>query len=227
MKWNADMVAIEVTRRCNMVCEHCLRGNAQNKNQTKENIDKLMSQMGYISSITFTGGEPSLVPELIAYTLESAKRYSVGVGSFYIATNGKQITEDFVVACLRWYVYCADNECTGVVLSKDDYHDGDISFDLLRGLSFFSVKEGRSIISEGRAKGWAQGRKWSKESFIINNDGTCTDINEGIIYLNCNGDIIGGCDWSYRSQPKHKICDVSKLTIEAFKTFGAVIDTGD
>ena len=141
-KWNAHTVIIEATRRCNMTCEHCLRGEAQNLDMSKMYIDALMCQMGYISEITFTGGEPSLVPEVLEQVLFSAKYYNVDVGSFYLVTNGKRITEEFAIACLKWYAYCEDNECTGVELSQDDFHDADrfLKYDLLKGLSFFSER---------------------------------------------------------------------------------------
>jgi hypothetical protein len=44
-------------------------------------------------------------------------------------------------------------------------------------------------------------------------DVTIENIQEGVIdfYLNCKGEIINGCDWSYSSQRKHKICDVADL----------------
>lgn len=228
-KWNARTIVMEVTRRCNMECEHCLRGTAQNKDLSKTYIDALMCQMDYIGEITFTGGEPSMVPEIIEYALESAKRHKVGVGSFYVVTNGKKITEDFAVACLKWYAYCDDNECTGVELSQDDYHDTAIDCGLLKGLSFFSERkrtEYNNVIPMGRAKGWAQGRKPSREEFTIYNERDCINIEDGMFYLNCKGEIIGGCDWSYALQNKHKICNVSDLSLEAFKTFGACVERG-
>ena len=32
---------LEVTRRCNMCCAHCLRGEAENIDMQKETIDKV------------------------------------------------------------------------------------------------------------------------------------------------------------------------------------------
>ena len=80
-------VVIEMTRRCNMTCDHCLRGPMQKKDQTKENIDKFFSHVDGIGSITFTGGEPSLVPDLIEYARQSAERNGVEIGNFYIVTT--------------------------------------------------------------------------------------------------------------------------------------------
>jgi hypothetical protein len=36
-------------------------------------------------------------------------------------------------------------------------------------------------------------------------------MRRGNEYLNCNGNIINGCDWSYENQEKYKICAVEDL----------------
>lgn len=58
-KLNIYNLVLEVTRRCNMCCAHCLRGEAQNMDMQKETIDKLLDQTDSISMVTFSGGEPS------------------------------------------------------------------------------------------------------------------------------------------------------------------------
>ena len=56
-KLNIYNLVLEVTRRCNMCCAHCLRGEAQNMDMQKETIDKLLDQTDSISMVTFSGGE--------------------------------------------------------------------------------------------------------------------------------------------------------------------------
>ena len=58
---------IEVTRKCNLCCEHCLRGEAQNKVFNPEWLDTFIknNNITHVSTITFTGGEPSLHPEIM------------------------------------------------------------------------------------------------------------------------------------------------------------------
>ena len=56
----AYKVVIEVTRRCNMNCAHCLRGDAQNLDISIDVIDRFFDAFANgadISTITFTGGE--------------------------------------------------------------------------------------------------------------------------------------------------------------------------
>lgn len=37
-------IVIEVTRKCNLACDHCFRGCAQNMNIKLEYIDKLLAE---------------------------------------------------------------------------------------------------------------------------------------------------------------------------------------
>ena len=61
-KLSIDNLIIEITRRCNMACAHCLRGDAQNIDIDPSYMLKLLrdNNIDYISMVTFTGGEPTL-----------------------------------------------------------------------------------------------------------------------------------------------------------------------
>ena len=63
-------LCLEITRRCNMACAHCLRGDAQNVDMSHEIIDRALENVLSIGSLTFTGGEPSLNVDAMRYTLE-------------------------------------------------------------------------------------------------------------------------------------------------------------
>ncbi len=52
-------LVLEITRKCNAKCIHCLRGNAQNLTMSQEVIDAVFSKIDRVSSLTLTGGEPS------------------------------------------------------------------------------------------------------------------------------------------------------------------------
>lgn len=56
-------VVIEITRRCNMCCAHCLRGDAENIDIQERYIDAFLDSFekgACISYIVFSGGEISL-----------------------------------------------------------------------------------------------------------------------------------------------------------------------
>lgn len=219
-KLSINNLVIEVTRRCNMSCAHCLRGDAQSADINHEYINTLLKQVDYISSITFTGGEPSLNCGAIDYFINKCKELNVGIGSFYIATNAYNITEDFTMLCLKLYAMSGEKELNNVCVSNDEYHaaEGKYNTELLDGLSFFTRRNteeaydyngGRKLINEGRAvDNFGNGRNNTTASEIITQD----NLNDTMLYLNCNGEIINGCDWSYDNQGRYKLCNVNELS---------------
>ena len=78
----------EVTRRCNLSCEHCLRGDAQNLDMTKETVDKVLDHIESIGCLTFSGGEPTLNIPIIRYIFSEIWRREIPLDSFYVVTNG-------------------------------------------------------------------------------------------------------------------------------------------
>ena len=63
----SDLV-IEVTRRCNFNCDHCLRGSTQRKDMDISICEKLVSELQLrrkIFALTLSGGEPFLKPQLM------------------------------------------------------------------------------------------------------------------------------------------------------------------
>jgi len=220
---NINNAMIEITRRCNMKCEHCLRGDAENLDISLEHIDTFMGKVDYISSLTLTGGEPSLKPKLIRAVVQSAKAHNVDIGSFYIATNAKKIGHAFIREVLNLWLYCSDNEISCVHWSNDKYHKNDPeSIRLLSTLSFASPKYEKDealpaqyIIPEGRAVDWGQNKYFHQRSYEFEFDEF--DTVEGDVYLNAKGNIVAGCDWSYESQEDETICKVEDLSIEVLK----------
>jgi len=198
-----DNLIIEVTRRCNMSCGHCLRGEPENIDINMADVRAVLEQVKSLGTITFTGGEPTLNVPAIEQTLALAKELNVAVENFYIATNGKQVPERFVITCLQWYAYCNDNEISQVALSNTEYHQCEDVYDggLLKGLSFFGLRNAipTRYTREGRAAEFRDGRLPEKEEVELDDD-----VISGDIYLNCEGNVIIGCDWSYESQRRRE-----------------------
>ena len=208
---------IEVTRKCNIKCLHCLRGGAQNLNIDTKHIDSLLNQVSEIGHVTFTGGEPTLNVEAIQYFLDAIKKRGISLGGFYVVTNGKNVKENFVITMLKLYAYSYEKEICSVQVSNDIYHAEETKYndDLLSGLSFFSKKNKDdneryqfNLIDEGRAK---KMRSQYKSEPLTSDIECVDDFDEAEIHLNAKGEIINGCNWSYVSQSKHKLCDVQNL----------------
>lgn len=218
-----ENLIIEVTRNCNMRCQHCLRGDAENRKFDISILKNLLDQNVRIGQVTLSGGEPSMVPFTIENIMMLMKQYQDSIDHFYIATNGKNISPEFVIACLAWYLYSDEREMCAVELSNDYYHSIEDSQEesLLNGLSFFRKKyqddnHETKLIREGNARDITdeEGRtvkaefdsEYQGESIVITSE----------VYLNCEGNVIKGCDFSYDSQrlPENILCNVKDFRKE-------------
>lgn len=231
-RFEMESLVIEVTRRCPLKCEHCLRGGAQSLDLDINDVNTLFSKVDYISSLTFTGGEPALFPNKLLDILRLAIANKVNIGSFYIATSThvkKEVFKQFILACMEWYLYCSDNEATQVNWSNDEFHELDKhNVKLLSVLSFASPKYSEQekkrnrdyIIAEGRGKDIGS-RKLVRDRIMFDEYGGKCYIGESPIYLNCKGNIINGCDFSYKSQdkPENIICNVNDFSIDKVKEY--------
>ena len=79
-----------MTRRCNLKCKFCAKGEPQDLDISKSIIDKTFDEMQSVSinSLRISGGEPLLVPELIEYLLDKIIEKHILVNDIVIFTNG-------------------------------------------------------------------------------------------------------------------------------------------
>ena len=84
-----NTISIEITRRCNLVCDFCSRGKAQNLTITKEIIDKALAELKdcYIYSVRLNGGEPFLEPDMIEYLVNQIIKKEISLCSLFVFTN--------------------------------------------------------------------------------------------------------------------------------------------
>lgn len=90
---NYDHLMFEVTRECNLRCQHCMRGEPQQITMAKEIIDRVIPQIRFVSHLALTGGEPLLMPEIIEYLIDSIIENEMPLLSFTCVTNGTIIDE--------------------------------------------------------------------------------------------------------------------------------------
>lgn len=131
-------LCIETTRRCNMACAHCMRGDAMNQDLDPALLDKLFSRLSGIGNVTPTGGEPSLNPAALLQIRDAILKYNIPVAGVYLVTNGKEITDEFLHNFLSLLLATEmDPEVSGLALSQDMFHDK-ISYANKAKLSMFS-----------------------------------------------------------------------------------------
>lgn len=227
-----ENLCIEVTRKCNMRCAHCLRGAAQSIDIENDYIDELLRHCDDgIGCLTFTGGEPTLNLESIEHTLQIIRWRNIPLGGFYVVTNGKVYRRRLTEILDGIYPYCYEHELCGLAVSNDEfhqlfqnkkfystvdrYHYRDKYLDFER--EYFRPREKwvdfnqTRLIDEGRAKS-LHGYHKIKETKSSIEDAIHLSYNIicGTLYLNAKGYLIDGCDWSYHSQESRAISHIKK-----------------
>ena len=123
MKIIVNRLSIEVTRKCNLRCDHCLRGEPQAIDIDPLTVHKITSQIHSVTNdVTLTGGEPLLLswlPQLL-YRLTSDVT-DMEFWNLYIATNGTVVSTELIEAFDA--TYTAMHEEFHVQISNDQYHE--------------------------------------------------------------------------------------------------------
>ena len=97
-KIRINQLIIEVTRRCNLQCAHCLRGDSQDLDSTVP-PEQILKEIAEIGDISFTGGEPTLNPGYVKRIVDYIIDNQIHVEGAYMPTNGliysAEIVEQF------------------------------------------------------------------------------------------------------------------------------------
>lgn len=235
-----SQLMVEVTRKCNMTCEHCMRGPAQNISMSKEIMINFLSDIKHINLVGFTGGEPTLPDGIkaIKQFIKICKTFKITVDSFFIITNAKVWKKDIPKTVSSLLKFCKKNSQSIVEISRDQFHD-DINN---QRMTFFDniVKQFKKEIEDVKFKVWNrsrhiddicnQGNAASSGIGTFDYSGPSISpwsrggIIRGIFYLNCVGNVVWGADWSYeeQNQPKHIVCSANdKFNERKFNEFYA------
>ena len=216
MEIYVNYLAIEVTRRCNMKCNHCLRGDAQNLDISTAVLSGIAKHI-HPASVIFTGGEPSLNVPAIKRYFELAERYDTMPAAFYVATNGatsKEQMRDLALTLLESYAKMEEQDMCEVDVSVDMFHEAFRDNDnakILSGLSFFGQGKQHSVkdddlnwlLNTGRANKNGIGVR-APEVLRTDMDELVTDYSTeynniafDTLYIAANGNVVDGCDSSY------------------------------
>lgn len=198
-------IAIEVTRRCNLNCRHCMRGKQQNVECNTEYIDKFLGLFSKVGEICFTGGEPLLNIPLIEYTLKKAKELNIRAEAVQIVTNGLLLTKDIAERIANLAKDLTERELDSLFhISIDEFHKElpkEVA-DLVDNFKYIDYKisdKPDKILKLGNA--------------VTNAIGTFTPATKGLLYqvnpriydymianiltMSCSGDIILSIDYEY------------------------------
>lgn len=220
-------LCIELTRRCNMTCAHCLRGESQNLDISFKVINQIAKHVR-CGTVVFTGGEPSLNTMGIDYYFKRAEASGNIPDSFYVVTNGvdSRRMSNLALSLLNAYgIICRHNGepdeylLGGVTVSQDRFHEIFRSpssmhdWDILKGLAFYkpedkfhSIDEDNDwVINTGRAENNGIGnhpKRGNEElDYWVDNmevrDGILEIYLNDLLYISSNGLITSNCDMSY------------------------------
>ncbi len=103
---NAEVL---LTQKCNLKCDHCLRGDGNAVDISDETLNNFFKNIKEIGNLCLGGGEPSLLPERVNKTLEIIKQNNVIIHNINVTSNGLDYSEEFADALLGFRKYV--NEC--------------------------------------------------------------------------------------------------------------------
>jgi organic radical activating enzyme len=200
-------LVLEITRRCNMRCDHCMRGEAEALDMNFEIIDKLFESGIRFNDVTFTGGEPALFPQAIQYFVDRLKDTRREIDRFYVKTNGKHESMRMATALLELYGMSDSPEMCALDVSRDQFHEGYDNPELYAGLRFYHesdsmyADEGNyktsQILSEGLAYDNGFGKGEQRNSEFVFEEYDEETINIAMMQVAANGNICGQCDISF------------------------------
>lgn len=207
MNIQVGTLVLEITRKCNMRCDHCLRGDAQKLDMSHEIMNRVLDQISWMSSVTFTGGDPSLNVNAINHFTDAIRCRKIGPDNFYVVTNGKRNANKLAMALINLYGMIGVNdqdEMTSLNMSRDPFHEEVPVPAVFKALRFFQedghvMKDTHYLISEGRAKRFNMGtRNIEIPAYFENTNGYDEDsLYLDTLYIAANGNVLPVCDLSY------------------------------
>lgn len=205
-------IVLEVGRKCNLQCDHCLRGESENITMPFEIAKKAIDLVTGINAITFSGGEPTLygkeIAKIINYIIASKK----SVDAFYVASNGTLYSPELMRALVKFYTYCEEKDLCSFDISTDRYHKQSYAELYHKPLMFHPAYEAFSfvtrrgelkedfVILEGRAKDncYSDRTPEYNAKFNLVSWDEDEEYNEcEMMYVTAKGQVSPNCDLSY------------------------------
>lgn len=218
-------LAIEITRRCNQECQHCMRGDAIDSDLRPSVIDRIVDVINSAEfpdmDVLLTGGEPFLRPDIIRELLHRCPS-----AYFCVVTNGTIVTPEALVAAAEILERCAQfdekRDHGPIAYSNDQFHIPAHPVWKRLGVPMRNVHyDAERIVPAGRALANGFGNLWEG----VRDDSIITITTTGFVVLGCcyeygKETVIGDiyeCDVAAemrQSSCAHRKSDSAKITWE-------------
>ena len=115
-------LALEVTRRCNKACPHCVKGAAQNLSMSTEIIDKIFEDVADAAYLVLLSGEVLLEIDLIEYIVQKLANSQWTTRAIEFTTNGT-VRDKRIIDTLEEYCSRKEGNAAFIRISNDQFHD--------------------------------------------------------------------------------------------------------
>lgn len=211
----AEIVGIELTRRCNMRCAHCMRGDPQSIDLQEQPLAAFLRQIRTIGLLVLSGGEPSLAAAQIKMVHSYLRKFEVDVFRVDIVTNAKVISKAFTAALSLFREPCRCKLAYGGDLHEDVPAESIRKLKDALGHQWEIKPQGtsRPLIKQGRC---LEGREVNLTSRFQVCNGM---IYHRPLYLNALGFVLPHTDLSYENQERNVLCRADDDILSAVETY--------
>lgn len=197
-----EQLGIEITRKCNLSCPHCMRGEPQDINISYKSLKKIGNQVKQIGEVVISGGEPSLNIKGINLLLSIFKEKQIKIHRAFIKTNAIITDQLFINTMLLFDSFCSDG--LELWISNTIWHknkrDVHKTQQFIKQLDFAKIEEVSTIDNE---RFYAQGSALYYPSNLIHFKPV--KDHKKLFYINCNGEVLKCGELSYKEQKRRKI----------------------
>ena len=122
-KVHIQNLAMIITDKCNLNCEHCMRGLSGNTHMDEQIIRSSLDQICNVDNLIVGGGEPSIALVPLYYLLKYVKNNKIDIERIITLINGTVYSKDFLELLEGFQLQGID---TCLHISADEYHTKEI-----------------------------------------------------------------------------------------------------
>ncbi len=149
-RYFVNNLGIFITNKCNLNCDHCLRGKKNDQDIKNEVIDEIFNQIIGVGVLDICGGEPLLALDKIEYLFNKIIEKKIYIQTIAITINGTIYSErcEALFDKINEYLKATSGGNIIFAVSLDKYHQKemkrlgiDYNYDFLKSKYFLMYRE--------------------------------------------------------------------------------------